>query len=46
VLGGTWVLGPTAEDVFMKLVIGFWVVTREVVTFWLLNQVMKKMNKV
>jgi hypothetical protein len=36
------VLGPTAGEVFMKLVIGFWVVTREVTTFWLLNQVTKK----
>jgi hypothetical protein len=36
------VLGPTALDVFMKLVIGFWVVTREAATFWPLNQVTKK----
>jgi hypothetical protein len=27
-----------AGDVFIKLVIGFWVVTREATTFWLLHQ--------
>jgi hypothetical protein len=31
-------------DVFIKLVIGIGVVTREVATFSLLNQVVKKMN--
>ncbi len=42
-LGGIMVvLGPTAGGVFMKLVIGFWVVTREAATFWFLNQVMKR----
>jgi hypothetical protein len=38
------VLGPTAGEVFIKLVIGFWVATREATTFCFLHQVTKKMN--
>jgi hypothetical protein len=42
VLGGTGVLGPTDGDDLRKLVIGFWVETREAATFWFMNQVRKK----
>jgi hypothetical protein len=45
VLGGTGVVGPMAGDVRRKLVIGFWVVTREAAIFWFLNQVKKRYKR-
>jgi hypothetical protein len=42
VLGGTGMAGPTAGDDMRKLVIRFWVETREAATFWFLKQVMKR----
>jgi hypothetical protein len=32
-LDGAGVVGPTAGDVFKKLVMGFWVLTREALIF-------------
>jgi hypothetical protein len=42
VLGGAGVLGTMARDVFKYFVMGFWVLAREVGTFWLLQQVKKR----